>query len=207
LTKRATAQPSKYDPAAPRVSRREQLRQERRRRSLFWNVGFIGILVIFIALVAGYIFVIQRPGPLPGEQVIADENAAVYPDGQAISYQHYPPSSGGHYANPAPWGFSATPVAEGTYLTNLARGGVLFLYYCPTGCPDLEQQFQDLLKAAPRDKTYNEVRILISPYARQLPTQIVALAWDHELDVAQFDQNLLLRWYSRFVDQGPDVQP
>jgi hypothetical protein len=207
LTKRATAQPSKYDPSAPKVSRREQLRQERRRRSLFWNVLVIGIIVVFLGAVAWYVFANQRPGALPGEALIADEGAAVYPDGQTIPYQHYPPSSGGHYAATAPWGFAATPVAEGNYLTNLSHGGIVYLYYCATACPDLETQLKDFYSTAVPDKTYNTVRILISPYARPLPTQIVALAWDHELDLAQFDKDVMTRWYERYVDTGPDVQP
>lgn len=207
MSKRTIAQPSKYDPSAPKVSRREQLRQERRRRSLKWNVVILGIIVLFLGAITWYVFANQRPGQLPGELVIPDEGAAVYPDGQKIPYQHYPPSSGGHYANPATWGFASTPVPEGTFVTNLARGGIVFLYYCPTACPDLEQQFKDLLKKAPPEKTYNAVRIVVSSYQRPLSTPIVALAWDHELDLAQFNQDLLLRWYQRFVDQGPDVQP
>ncbi len=207
MTKRASALPSKYDPSAPKVSRREQLRQERRRSTLFWNVVVLGTIVVFLAAVIWYVFANQRPGPLPGELIIPDEGAAVYPAGQQIKYQRYPPSSGGHYAEPAPWGFSATPIPEGTFVTNLARGGVVFLYYCPTACPDVEREFQDLVKKAPPEKTYNAVRILVSSYQRQLATQIVALAWDHELDLAQFNQDLLLRWYQRFVDLGPDVQP
>jgi Protein of unknown function (DUF3105) len=207
LTKRATAQPSKYDPSAPKVSRREQLRKERRSRSMRWNVLVLGILVVALAAVAWYVFAIQRPGPLPGELVIPDEGSAVYPTGQQIPYQHYPPSSGGHYADAAPWGFSSTPMPEGNYVTNLAHGGVVYLYYCPTACPDLEKQLKDFYSKAPPDKTYNTVRILISPYQRQLPTQIVALAWDHELDLPQFNQDLMLRWYLRFVDLGPAVQP
>ena len=207
MTKRAPAQPSKYDPSAPKVSRREQLRQDRRRRSLFWNIGIIGTLVIFAALIAGYVIINLRPGTLPGEQVIADEGAAVYPAGQTIPYQHVPPSSGGHYAAPAPWGFADTPVSEGAYVASLARGGIVYLYYCPTACPDLEQQLKDFYTKLPRDKTYNMVRAVISRYERPLPSQIVALAWDHELDLTQFNEDLMLRWYQRFVDQGPDVQP
>ena len=207
MTKRASAQPSQYDPSAPKVSRREQLRQERSRRSLRWNVVVLGSLVIFLAAVAWYVVVSQRPGTLPGETVIPDEGAAIYPTGQLIKYQTYPPSSGGHYADPAAWGLSATPVPEGNFVTNLARGGIVYLYYCPTACPALVQQLQDFLKKAPPDKTYNTVRLLISPYERALATPIVALAWDHELDLPQFNADLMLSWYQRFVNMGPDVQP
>jgi len=208
LSKRTSVQPSKYDPSAPRVSRRQQLRTERRRRSLTWNVIILGTAVLFLLAIAGYVLVNQRPGQLPGEQAIPVEGAAIYPDGQQIAYQHYPPSSGGHYANPAPWGFSSTPVAEGNYLTNLARGGVVVLYSCPTACPDLEQQLQGLPAKLPPISRYNMVRMLITPYASHpLDTPIVALAWGHQLNLNQYDESLLKRWYQRFVDQGPDLQP
>jgi len=207
LTKRANAQPSKYDPSAPKVSRREQLRQERRRRSLFWNILIIGTLVIFLGGVATFVILNLRPGALPGEQVIGDEGDAVYPAGQTIPYQHYPPSSGGHYSDPAPFGFAATPVPEGAFVDNLARGGIVYLYYCATDCPDLEQQLKDFAAKVPRDKTYNVQRAVISRYERPLPTQLVALAWDHELDLPQYNESLMLNWYQRFVDQGPDTQP
>src|SRR6266851_4676099 len=135
LTKRGSVQPAKYDPSAPRVSRREQLRQERRWRSLRVNVIILGTVVLFLLAVAWYVVFIQRPGAIPGETLIPDEGAAIYPPGQQITYQHYPPSSGGRYANPAPWGFSAQPVPDGSFVADLARGGVVFLYYCPTACP------------------------------------------------------------------------
>lgn len=207
MTKRGPVQPAKYDPSAPRVSRREQLRQERQRRSLRWNIVILGTIVLFLAAIAWYVFFIQRPGAIPGETVIPDEGAAIYPAGQQITYQHYPPSSGGRYADPAPWGFSAIPLREGSFVATLARGGIVYLYYCSTPCPALEQQFRDFLKKAPPDSTYNAVRIVISAYQRPLDTQIVALAWDHQLNIPQFNEDLLLRWYKRFVDQGPDVQP
>ena len=33
---------------------------------------------------------------------------------------------------------------------------------------------------------------------------IVALAWDHQLNLAQFDEGKMLLWYKRFVNQGPE---
>ena len=189
------------------MSRREQLRTERRRRSLTWNLIVLGTAVLFLLAIAGYVLVIQRPGQL-GELVIPDEGAAVYPAGQQVAYRHYPPSSGGHYPDPAPWGFAATPVPEGNYLTNLARGGIVVLYYCPAACPDLEKQLQDLPAKLPPISRYNMVRLLISPYnSRPLDAPLVALAWDHQLNLPQFDENLLKSFYRRFVDQGPDLQP
>ena len=209
MSKRTSTPAPQYNPSAPRTSKREQLRQERKRRNLTWQVIFWGVLGLFALAIAGYVISIQRPGQLPGEQVIANENAAVFPDGQALTHAHYPPSSGARYEAAAPWGLAAEPVAEGNYITNLYRGGVVFLYQCTTDCETLVAQFQDLLKEATPETTYNTVKILVAPVPadKPLPTQIVALAWTHELDLATFDKALLLKWYKRFVNQGPGNAP
>jgi len=209
LSKRPTTPRPQYNPSAPRVSKREQLRNQRRRRSLTWNVIVLGTLAVFLLAVAGYVISIQRPGVIAGEQVIADEGAAVYPDGQALTYKHYPPSSGQRYAEAGPWGFAEAPVPEGNFVTNLHRGGVVFLYQCTDPCEALENQFKDLLAGATPETTYNTVKILVTRASPEhpLPSQIVALAWNHELDLASFDKPLLLRWYKRFVNQGPGNAP
>ncbi len=209
MSKRTSTPPPQYNPSAPRVSKREQLRNQRKRRSLTWNVIVLGTLVVFAVAIAGFFISIQRPGVIAGEQVIADEGAAVYPAGQALIYQHYPPSSGQRYADGARWGFAEAPVAEGNYVTNLYRGGVVFLYQCPEACEALEAQFKDLLAGATPETTYNTVKIVVTRASAEhpLPTQIVALAWGHELDLATFDKGLLLTWYKRFVNQGPGNAP
>jgi hypothetical protein len=114
LSKRQSAAPSKYDPSAPRVSKREQLRHERRRRSFVWNLIVLGTAVAFLAVIAWYVVANQRPGQIPGEVAIPVEGGAVVPAGSQISYSHYPPSSGNHYADAAPWGsafHASLPVA------------------------------------------------------------------------------------------------
>lgn len=207
MSKRQSAAASRYDPSAPRVSKREQLRQQRRRRSFVWNLIVLGTAVAFLAVIAWYVFANQRPGQLPGETAIPVEGGAVVPAGTQIDYGHYPPSSGNHYADAAPWGVQTEAVPEGTFVTNLAHGGVVFLYQCPDGCPELVAQFEALYKKAPPEKRFNSVQILVSPYARPMDAPIVALAWGHQLNLQQFNEDLLLRWYKRFVNQGPDPQP
>jgi hypothetical protein len=207
VSKRQTTPQPQYNPSAPRASKREQLRQERRRRAMTWNLIVIGTIAVFLLLIAWYVIVNQRPGALPGEMIVADEGAAVYPAGQALTHNAIPPSSGQRYADPAPWGLAAEPVAAGHYLSNLYRGGVVYLYACETNCAALEQQFQTLLAKAPPDSRYNTIKIVVSRYEGDLPAPIVALAWTRQLNVAQFDEALLLRWYRRFVNRGPENAP
>lgn len=203
---------NKKDPGG-KTSRREQRRAERRRQSFFWNALILGVGGLTLALVGFYVFLNLRPGELPGEQVIPDEGKAVVSPGSALpEYRAHPPSSGTHYSEGLPWSTAETDLsavlAEGYYLNNLARGGVVFLYACPgdAECAALEDQFRALLKAAPRDPRFNEVRILIGRYGRDLPAPIVALAWGRQLDLAQFSEDTLLTWYRRFVNLGPNVR-
>jgi len=189
-----------------RLSKREQLRAERRRRSLMWNSIVLGGLVVLVGAVVWYMFANARPGPLPGEELIADEGRGHAEVGAALTFNHYPPSSGTHYSTSARWGVYTEPVPEGLFVHNLEHGGVVFLYHCAEPCPELEKQFDDLYASAPPDSTFNERRILVTPYdAAKMPAPIVALAWNHQVNLAQFDADLLLRWYRRFVNRGPEL--
>ncbi len=195
---------SKKDTQA-RPDKRSRRRAENRRQTIIWNVIVLGTLGLFVAIVAWYIVVNLRPGPLPGEMVIADEGYATVPEGVPLpAFGHEPPVSGTHYPRAADWGLSSTtPVTPGIYISNLQLGGVVFLYKCATPCPDLVQKFQVLYDKAPTDPSTGQRKILITPYDKDLPTPIVALAWDHQLNLPGFDEAKMLLWYKRFLNQGP----
>ena len=185
--------------------KRSRRRAENRRQTIIWNAIVLGTLGVFVLIVAWYIVVNLRPGPLAGEMVIPDEGQAHVIEGVALpAFQHDPPVSGTHYARAADWGLSTTPVPPGIYLHNLGIGGVVFLYKCAAPCPDLEQKFQILYEKAPTDPSTGQRKILITPYEKDLPAPIVALAWDHQLNLARFDEAQLLLWYKRFLNQGPE---
>lgn len=197
---------SKKSSGAP-LSKREQLRAERRRRSLVWNVILLGGGGLVVLIVAGYYIALalSRPGPLPGEQFIPDEGTGDVPSGSALTFKHYPPSSGAHYAEVAQWGVYSEPVGEGVFVHNLEHGGVVFLYYCDTPCPDLEQKFEDLAQKVPPDSRFGSRKILVTPYDKsKMEAPIVALAWNHQLDLPAFDEAAMLQWYKRFVNGGPE---
>ncbi len=188
-----------------RLDKRSRWRAKNRRQSLIWNVIVLGTAGVFLLIIAWFIVVNLRPGALAGEMVIPDEGQAHLSEGVALpAFQHDPPVSGTHYARAAEWGLSATPVPPGIYLHNLGIGGVVFLYECATPCPDLEQKLLALYDKAPVDSLTGQRRILITTYDKALPAPIVALAWDHQLNLAQFDEAIMLRWYKRFLNQGPE---
>jgi hypothetical protein len=208
------------------LSRREQMRAERRRSKLAWNVILLGTVGVVVLLIAWYVLATARPGALPGEVTVPDEGRAHVralnqdgsPSGTRVTFQTYPPTSGTHYGDlVAPWGVytPAQPIQppfpadtpydlEGIFVHNLEHGGVVFLYACADNCAELEQQFRGLYAKAGPPAGCADPKILVTPYTRDLPAPIVALAWDHRLNVAAFDEGLLLRWYQRFVDRGPE---
>lgn len=188
-----------------KLSKREQLRAERQKRNLTWNFIIFGGLGLAVIAVAVYYFALGRPGPLPGEQLIADEGQGHVEQGTTLSYQHYPPASGTHYFSPAAWGVASTPIPEGNFVHNLEHGGVVFLYHCEPDCPELVQQFEDLVAKAPAAFPFSTVKVLVTSYdATKMPSPIIALAWDHQLNMNSFDEALMLRWYKRFVNGGPE---
>jgi Protein of unknown function (DUF3105) len=198
---------SKKETAAKSDSRSRR-RASNRKQALIWNGIILGTLGVFGLIIIWYIFVNLRPGPLAGEMTFADEGQAHLTEGVTLpAFQHEPPVSGTHYARAAEWGLSSTPVLPGIYLHNLGLGGVVFLYQCATPCPDLEQKLADLCKKAPTDSATGKCKILSTPYEKALPTPIVALAWDHQLNLAQFDEGQMLLWYKRFLNQGPEREP
>lgn len=190
---------------AVKLSKREQLRAERRRRARMWNFILLGGGGLLVMAIAAYQLANARPGPLPGEMVIPDEGHAHVPSGSTINYDHYPPSSGTHYGDQvAPWDVYTEPIPEGVFVHNLEHGGVVFLYRCDQPCPDLAQQFQDLYEKVPPATPFSTKKVLVTPYERDLPSPIVALAWDHQLNLQAFDEAVLLRWYKRFVNRGTE---
>ena len=198
---------NKKETSGAKLTKREQVRAERRRRTLVWNVILLGGGGAALLLVVWYFFAIARPGQFPGEQVIQDEGKGHVAEGQPLTFLHYPPSSGAHYDHSQEWGVytdTVQPVPEGLFLHNLEVGGVVFLYHCETPCPALEQQFADLYRKAAPDLTFGVKKILVTPYdPAKLPAPIVALAWNHQWELQAFDEAALLRWYKRFVNQGP----
>ena len=61
MSKRTSTPAPQYNPSAPRTSKREQLRQERKRRNLTWQVIFWGVLGLFALAIAGYVISICTP--------------------------------------------------------------------------------------------------------------------------------------------------
>ncbi len=138
--------------------------------------------------------------------VIPEESGGIVPEGEDIVYQHYPPASGSHYPAVLQYGlYENEDVHAGYWVHSLKRGAIVILYKCDQPCPDLVQSLGDMLDVFPQTKWGNR-KIVIVPYSR-MDVPLMAVAWNVQMPLDQFDPQALIDFYSRHVDQGPEDLP
>lgn len=205
---------------------REAQRQEaaarqraRDRRNLLIVVGGLAVLAVAILVVA---LLLNRPSPsrlkfqqvtTPVGQKVPDEGQNHIDPSKTATYKSYPPSSGPHYnaqgIGPVSWG-TIGPLQEGQYIHNLEHGGVAILYNCPSGtdCTTLKNQLANYVNnLAPMEPTFNEVKLVMSPYARGMQKKVALVAWDYIEFLDGYDQAAITQFYENHVDQGPEHIP
>lgn len=203
---------------------RQQQREEaaarqraRDRRNLFIIAGILGaaaVAILVVALALNHAAQVSNP---PVGQAVPDEGRAHVDPSTTPAYKFYPPASGPHYSvagsAPVPWQTIATassPLVEGQYIHNLEHGGIAILYDCPSGpdCTTLRNQLENYVKnLAPREPTFNEVKIVMSPYSRGMQKKVALVAWDYIQFLDGYDQNAITRFYENHVDKGPEQIP
>lgn len=145
------------------------------------------------------------------EITFPNEGAQHVPFGEQVTYESNPPASGPHWsqsgAAPVAAGLYESALEEEQWVHNLEHGYVVFLYDCRGPCqPALLDDLQELLNAAPPSETFGNTKLVIAPYSG-LPFLFTAVAWDRQLHLDTLDQAALLDFYSRYVDQGPELVP
>ncbi|MBI3362987.1 MAG: DUF3105 domain-containing protein [Chloroflexi bacterium] len=200
-----------------RIARQAALRakEERDRRLRLAAIG--GAALIVVGGIVWFIVAQNRApsaAPQPAANVSAtemkvpDEGRGHVDSGVAVNYQHYPPSSGAHWGSPAApveWGFHAEAVPPEAWVHNLEHGGIVALYHCPTDCPDTVAALRQLAGEVPASK-YGSAKIVVTSDGK-ITSKVIALAWDRELDLSDFDRARLMEFYKRWVDQGPEDVP
>jgi hypothetical protein len=176
----------------------------------------MGVLLAVASVVAG------RPAPFNPAALIAgglagdqsrnviirqqpDEGRDHVPDGSPINYRNEIPSSGPHYPFPDLWGVYPEPVAPGYWVHNLEHGGIVVLYHCPTGCPEIVAQLADAYRSFPNGE-FGEVKLLIAPDP-SLHDQVVAVAWNWVAEFKHFNVDDLRQFYLDHGEQGPERFP
>jgi hypothetical protein len=105
--------------------------------------------------------------PVQGTDLDAGHNHVSI--GTPVQYDTNPPCAGDHWPVWAVWGTHSTAVPPEYFVHNMEHGGVVLLYNCPNGCPDLLLALECFVQAQPVDPlcssqgTGVDNRFLISP--------------------------------------------
>ncbi|HUN23451.1 MAG TPA: DUF3105 domain-containing protein [Anaerolineales bacterium] len=140
------------------------------------------------------------------EELIEDEGRSHVVAGSPLAFNNYPPTSGTHYESSMPWGVYEETQLEGYWVHNLEHGGVVLLYNCPEGCPELKQDLEDFYSNAALNGC-SENRVIVMPYSEGMKTPITLLAWRRRLDLEQYDRKKIEKFYVRYEENGPENIP
>jgi hypothetical protein len=209
--------------AVRQAQREEALRRQRakERRSLMLIVGGLAVAGLAILLVAVYLnnagqktgrVAWQAQTGIAGEQVPDEGKATHIPSSEIWPYKNYPPTSGPHYGapdGPAAWQTIAT-MQEGTFIHNLEHGGIVILYNCPSGqeCDKLKSDLTNYVEnRAPVEPVFKEVKLVMSPYSRDMKKKVALLSWGWIQFLDGYDEKAITRFYEIHVNQGPEKVP
>ncbi len=209
---------------------RQQQREEaaarqraRDRRNLFIIGGILGtaaVAILIVALALNHAAQVSTQNRLPFQTVsgtvgqpVPDEGRNHIDPSTTPTYKFYPPASGPHYSAqgiaPVPWQTIDT-LQEGQYVHSLEHGGMAILYDCPSGtdCTTLKNALENYVKnLAPLEPTYNEVKVILTPYSKGMQKKVALVAWDYIEFVDGYDQAEITRFYENHVNHGPEQIP
>lgn len=149
--------------------------------------------------------------PVGVEIAVPNEGAAHVPVGEQVVYLSNPPASGSHWSAagvaPVAGGVYETTLDEEQWVHNLEHGYVVVLFDCADDCDEaFLAELTDLFLDAPQSSVFGTTKLVIAPYDG-LPHLLTAIAWDRQLHLEQFDQDVLLDFYETYLDQGPELAP
>lgn len=138
---------------------------------------------------------------------VADEGGAHVPIATPIEWSSNPPATGTHYPIWAGWDRHYPALDRGYYVHNAEHGGVVLLYNCPAGCPDVVASLLDVVRnATPDPSCTNSVkhRIIVAGDLLLPPeVQVAAVAWDTVYTASCFDPYLTTFLRARYR-HGPE---
>lgn len=192
------------------------VKKEARKKAAFWKrlkkqsksigVWVIAILTAIFAL--GGLFGFRPVGQksISPDQVIADY-VETYPDqGRAHipvgashpDYNSNPPTSGWHYAEPAPWGIYDHELADGALIHNLEHCGI-WISYQPGIAPADIQTLVNFARGFP-------TKVILAPRSGN-PAPIVLAAWRRLMKLAAPDETKMTAFVTAFLGKaGPECQ-
>jgi Protein of unknown function (DUF3105) len=155
---------------------RAEARTPGERRTLLYLLVASGAGLVILAAVLGFVAFGNSSG---GKSAIDSKNCTekAYPGlapqhlsnpDQKVKYNSFPPSSGPHYQQPAPWGIYTDPIQQTILVHNLEHGGIILQY------GDVDSGTLEKIQSFYQDDPYG---LVVAPYPK-LGKRIALTAWN-----------------------------
>lgn len=190
-----------------RIQRRaeETARQVRSRRRTRGIIAAAGILVV--GLIAWFVWGAARgsnattagvAGP-PRPQILdfpEQGREHIFPGQAHPAYNSNPPTSGWHFPQPADWGYYNGELPDERVVHNLEHGGIWISFKSA----DDTEVTNKLVALARRYRT--KVIITLRP---KNDSRIAVAAWQHLMNLDQYDEPAIIDFINRFKNKGPEL--
>ncbi|AFY73579.1 Protein of unknown function (DUF3105) [Synechococcus sp. PCC 7502] len=124
------------------------------------------------------------------------------PEGERVTYNSNPPTSGSHYQIPAAWGiYSSNPPVDERLVHNLEHGGIIISYN-----PDLiKTEDLEKVKAQARELRAVNPRLIVVPRT-SIDTAIALTAWGYLQKLQGYDSQAIKTFYDAHIARSPECQ-
>jgi hypothetical protein len=188
-------------------SRREELREKRRRRQMVIRAVWIGAGAIGLALIAYFVWQGTRPAVGQSIPIMSDINH-VNEGTDPGPYNSDPPTSGRHYPSEYDAGFydesspqASDPYPEGFLVHNLEHGYVIFWYNCDlldeNECESLKTELREVIDEV------NNFKVIAFP-RNSIRVPVVVTSWGMIQEFERFDKDSALNFYNRNLNNAPE---
>ena len=108
-------------------------------------------------------------------------------------YNSNPPTSGWHYAEPAPWGMHQNELPDEQLIHNLEHGGIWISYV----------GIDDATKSALEKIATSQIKVVIEPRAKN-DAPIILASWGRLLKLERFDEEAVLDFIKANRNRSPE---
>ena len=190
-----------------RMQRREERRNTeekvQQKKKVMYVLWWIAGIALFGALIGGIVWAIiaNKPAPLGEDfsRAMPDEGATHVTEGEKVTYQSQPPTSGDHWPDPLRDGIYDIEKPDEAIVHSLEHGRIWISYR-----PDIPDEIKEQVRAIAK----REVRVIVTPRAANA-TDIALAAWNR-LDTfskEEFNESRVRDFIRRYRDKGPEYVP
>ncbi len=190
-----------------REARRVRQSSERRARIVRAAIISAVSLLVIGGIIVGLFFGIRAldPGTSPNRVQLEDEGRQHVSEGTEPQHANIPPASGEHWPTTIVYGIYDEPVPPARWVHNLEHGAVVLLYRCDADCDQVRGQIETV-HAGLRDGAFGERKFVATPF-EPLDSKFMLVAWGWQEPLDVFDAERVERFYSDFLDRGPERAP